>query len=272
MKHTSCFKIVPNILGNISTVTVPSVVFSSNPWCVCEAEPWSARAEWRCWRTASGGRCVTTAGTSAPPPWCVESSASAAPRRPWPAPDWDKVRLHQSHSNTCDDASHSQNPPVCTRPCTTFSTSNIPSCANIHIVFGPLLAHLSQRRPEVSMWLHLGMYTAAHSCLCLGPKSGSVKSNTPRRQENHMCFGSGTRTAVGSAAKHRGCTKCSGKKKKKERGLFNGFQRWNLLLERVQKVIWGDCWVQLRHNKQMWNGSFNVFWSHWHEYIYAPAV
>lgn len=118
----------------------------------------------------------------------------------------------------------------------TFPTSSNPSCENIPAVSGLLLSHLGRRRPEVSMWLHLGMYAAAHECLCLGPGSDSAKSKTPQRQENRMCFGSGSRTAVGCAAKQRGCTQCSGKKK---RGLFNGFQRWNLLLERVQKVIWG---------------------------------
>lgn len=70
--------------------------FHSNPWCVWEAEPWLARDEWRCWRTVSGGPCVMTTGTFEQPPWCVESLGSAAPKRPWWTPDWDKVQINHS--------------------------------------------------------------------------------------------------------------------------------------------------------------------------------
>lgn len=54
-----------------------------------------------------------------------------------------------------------RNPPVDTRPHTTFPPPNIPSCENIRTLFGLLASHLSQRRPAVSMWLHLEMYAAA---------------------------------------------------------------------------------------------------------------
>lgn len=63
---------------------------------------------------------------------------------------------------SCDDTSHSQNSPVDTRPSTTFSMSNIPSCENIHMVFGLVSSHLSRRRPEVSTSVHRGMYAEAH--------------------------------------------------------------------------------------------------------------
>lgn len=123
-----------------------------------------------------------------------------------------------------------------TRPSAAFSEQNIPSCENIHMVFGLLLSHLSQRRPEVSIPVQRGMYAVWHIRVYASARILILRSLTHHSVRRIVCaWDQGLALTLPSF---------SWKTPRLhtmfwEEWALNGFQRWNLLLERAQKVIWG---------------------------------